>query len=114
MFSSTTRALLLIAAALTATAALAGSAGGAGGASMTRSTAAVGYATNNGFPAWSPDGSRIAFTSARDGHDHLSVMNADGPHIRRVTNEKTRDFAPSWAPTGMLVFPAVSGSSTFI
>jgi Tol biopolymer transport system component len=38
--------------------------------------------TNNmavdGAPAFSPDGSKIAFTSDRDGNYEIYVMNADG------------------------------------
>jgi TolB protein len=30
------------------------------------------------LPLWSPDGSRIAFISRRDGRDEIYVMNADG------------------------------------
>ena len=36
-------------------------------------------------PAWSPDGSMIAFASHRDGGPNLYVMNADGSGIRRLT-----------------------------
>ena len=37
-------------------------------------------------PSWSPDGSRIAFQSTRDGHAELYVMNADGSGVTRLTN----------------------------
>ena len=29
-------------------------------------------------PAWSPDGSKIAFQSSLEGNDEIYVMNADG------------------------------------
>ena len=32
----------------------------------------------DGFAVWSPDGTRIAFTSNRDGNTEIYVMNADG------------------------------------
>jgi Tol biopolymer transport system component len=38
------------------------------------------------YPSLSPDGSKIAFTSDRDGHAEIYVMNADGGHLRRLTN----------------------------
>jgi Tol biopolymer transport system component len=51
-------------------------------------------------PAWSPDGRRIAFTSLRDGDREIYVMNADGSHQRRLTNDPARDDDPSWSPNG--------------
>lgn len=38
--------------------------------------------TNNNYldlsPSWSPDGSRIAFVTERDGNSEIYVMNAEG------------------------------------
>jgi Tol biopolymer transport system component len=47
----------------------------------------------------SPDGSRIAFDSDRDGERAVYVADSDGKHVRRVTGE---GFAavPSWSPDG--------------
>ncbi len=47
----------------------------------------------------SPDGTRIAFDSDRDGERAVYVADADGKHVRRVTEE---GFAaiPSWSPDG--------------
>ena len=36
------------------------------------------HAAEDGFPSWSPDSRRIAFTSNRDGNTEIYVMNADG------------------------------------
>jgi len=56
-------------------------------------------------PAWSPDGRRIVFVSARDGVAHLFVMNPDGSGTRRLTNTKKDDGRASWSPDGkQLVF----------
>ncbi len=41
-------------------------------------------------PRFSPDGSRIAFTSDRGGGDNIWIMNADGSDKRQVTKEKFR------------------------
>ncbi|MFC1713759.1 TolB family protein [Candidatus Poribacteria bacterium] len=53
------------------------------------------------FPAWSPDGKKIAFTS---GHSWSSaeiyVMNADGTNLTNLTNHPNTDFGPSWSPDG--------------
>jgi hypothetical protein len=47
----------------------------------------------------SPDGTRIAFDSDREGERAVYVADADGKHVRRVTGE---GFAavPSWSPDG--------------
>jgi Tol biopolymer transport system component len=53
------------------------------------------------FPAWSPDGGRIAFTSDRDGSWDIYVMNADGSEQRRLTNTPEEDEAvPAFSPDG--------------
>ena len=44
---------------------------------------------------WSPDGSRIAFRSQRDGNDEIYVMNADGTCQRNLTNDKVNDWSPA-------------------
>ena len=50
------------------------------------------------WPAWSPDGTKIAFTSARDGNEEIYVMNADGTGQTNVTNNPAGDYYPSWGP----------------
>src|SRR3989441_5850540 len=51
-------------------------------------------------PAFSPDGSRIAFSSNRDGDFDLYVMNRDGTGLAHVTGpsvpDTTYDDSPSW------------------
>jgi len=47
-------------------------------------------------PAWSPDGSRIAFISARG----LSVVNADGSGRRTISTLKSYWFTLAWSPDG--------------
>ncbi len=60
--------------------------------------------TNNpaldGLPAWSPDGTKIAFHSDRDGNDEVYVMDADGSNQTRLTNNHAFDFGPAWSPVG--------------
>jgi Tol biopolymer transport system component len=50
--------------------------------------------------AWSPDGSRIAFVSVRDGNPDVYVMNADGSGELRLTNSPAIDTDPAWSPDG--------------
>jgi serine/threonine protein kinase len=53
-------------------------------------------------PAWSPDGSKIAFASEREGFD-IYLMNADGTQQRRLTDFTERGLGavqPAWSPDG--------------
>jgi len=54
-------------------------------------------------PAFSPDGSRIAFTSTRDGQPEVYVMDADGTNVARLTNSPGLDGDPSFSPDGQVV-----------
>jgi Tol biopolymer transport system component len=51
-------------------------------------------------PAWSPDGSKIAFGSYRDGNWEIYVMNPDGSGPTRLTTDPTDDEQPVWSPDG--------------
>ena len=51
-------------------------------------------------PSWSPDGSKIAFSSNRDGKRQIYVMDADGSNVKRLTNNLTDDEYPRWSPDG--------------
>ena len=47
-------------------------------------------------PAWSPDGSRIAFTSTRAGSSDIWTMAADGSDQRRLTALPGTEESPDW------------------
>ena len=52
-------------------------------------------------PAWSPDGSRVAFASARSGGvDAIFVMKADGTDVRQLTTGAAEDTQPTWSADG--------------
>ncbi len=52
------------------------------------------------MPAWSPDGSKIAFMSTRTGNPEVFVMNANGTNQINITNNSpTADARPSWSRT---------------
>ena len=61
-------------------------------------------------PAWSRDGTKIAFTSNRDGRTHIFVMNADGTGTRRVTNTQHSDDHPTWSADGRWIVFAREGA----
>jgi TolB protein len=54
----------------------------------------------NYLPIWSPDGTKIAFTTNRDGNPEIYVMNKDGSGVRRMTNHPAIDVSPTWSPSG--------------
>jgi Tol biopolymer transport system component len=49
-------------------------------------------------PEFSPDGTKIAFSSSRDGQQEIYVMDADGSSPRRLTDNPSRDESPDWQP----------------
>jgi Tol biopolymer transport system component len=60
------------------------------------------------LPDWSPDGSKIAFSSpcCNPQNQEIWTVNPDGSHPQRLTNNGNNyfagphDFAPSWSPQG--------------
>jgi Tol biopolymer transport system component len=74
----------------------------ADGSNLTRLTNQDGFDND---PAWSPDGTKIAFVSTRFGNWDICLMDADGSNVVRVTDSAANDFNPSWSPDGQrLVF----------
>jgi len=49
-------------------------------------------------PAWSPDGSRLAFASDRDGNFEIYTMNPDGSQVVRLTNSPDQEGSVGWSP----------------
>jgi Tol biopolymer transport system component len=84
---------------------------------VTVSGAVVTYLTNNtvtdDYPTWSPDGSKLAFESDRDGDFEIYLMNPNGTGVTRLTNNTVFDGQPAWgtlraAPHGLPPSPRVS------
>ncbi|WP_156842334.1 amidohydrolase family protein [Novosphingobium aquimarinum] len=72
-----------------------------GGGTPTRIAEGLAYEHQ---PRFSPDGSRIAFTSDRGGGDNIWIMNADGSDKRQVTKEDFRLLnQPTWSPDGRFI-----------
>lgn len=68
----------------------------ADGSAQTRLTNSPG---EDWFPTWSPDGSKIAFSTNRDGRYQVYVMNADGTGATNVSNSPGGEFLHDWQPT---------------
>lgn len=53
--------------------------------------------------AWSPDGSRIAFGTDRDGNHEIYLTNPDGSGLVNLTNDPADDLEPAWSPDGLQI-----------
>ena len=81
----------------------------AGGGAATALTDPVGDARQ---PAWSPDGSRIAFQAYWDGNYHIWSVGADGTELRQHTRGRFDHREPHWSPDGgRLAFSSDRGGS---
>jgi hypothetical protein len=66
-------------------------------------------------PRFSPNGSKIVFSSNRDGNYEIYVMNADGTGQTRLTNNTTPDDFPDWSPDGTkIVYTSSNGMTSDI
>ncbi len=61
--------------------------------------ALVTHESQNDYPAYSRDGSKIAFVSDRHGQPDIYTIRADGSRLRRVTHEGL-NHRPRWSPDG--------------
>ena len=74
----------------------------ADGTGQTRIT--YNYPSDDISPAWSPDGTKIAFASLpypyANSTAEIFVMNANGSMQANLTNYPADDFSPAWSPDG--------------
>lgn len=56
-------------------------------------------------PAWSPDGSQIAFISDKSGEEEIYVISQDGskPAEQLTSGGKAMRYAPAWSPDSKLI-----------
>ena len=61
------------------------------------------------YPAWSPDGTRVAFMAQEPGASgnnpdyNVFVMNSDGSNVTRLTDTPGEDGWPAWSPEGTAI-----------
>lgn len=72
-----------------------------GGGNASRLTTLPSYESN---PVWSPDGSKIAFASDRNGNFDVFVMDAEGGKPRRLTSNSAGEIPEAFSPDGSLVY----------
>ena len=48
--------------------------------------------------SWSSDGSKMIFSTNRDGNEEIYVMNANGSNQIRLTNNAAFDAEADWKP----------------
>ncbi|MGQ9646169.1 MAG: Tol-Pal system beta propeller repeat protein TolB [Thermodesulfobacteriota bacterium] len=67
----------------------------------------------NLFPAWSPDGKRIAFTSYLRRNPDLYLIDANGQNLQRLTSYSGLNAAATWSPEGkrMALMMGLEGKS---
>ncbi len=64
---------------------------------------------SNQSPAWSSDGTKIAFSSSRSGDPSIWVADASGANARRLTSFRGPDVSPTWNPKTNAQIAWVSG-----
>jgi dipeptidyl aminopeptidase/acylaminoacyl peptidase len=60
----------------------------------------VDFIPNDQDPAWSPDGTRLAFTTFRNGDADIYTSAPDGNDARNLTFSYSYDTDPAWSPDG--------------
>jgi TolB protein len=64
---------------------------------------------SNTSPAWSADGTKIAFSSSRSGDPEIWITDAAGGQAHKITSFKGPDVAPTWNPRTNAQLAWVSG-----
>ncbi|MFN8140444.1 MAG: hypothetical protein U0R49_11665 [Fimbriimonadales bacterium] len=60
----------------------------------------------------SPDGTRVAFGSAKTGNGDIYIMNLDGSDLKQITSSDDLECAPSWSPDGsQIIYMREHGNS---
>lgn len=63
-------------------------------------------------PAWSPDGSQLAFSGLAGGYSNLWVLELASGAVRKLTDDAFADLQPAWSPDGRRLVFATDRFST--
>ncbi len=69
-----------------------------------RATRLTVHPASDANPHWTPDGSRIVFSSTRYGSADLFVMDADGGNLKRLTFDSGAEIPTSISPDGKFIY----------
>jgi TolB protein len=73
-------------------------------------TVAFNGGSNSGAPAWTSDGSQLAFSSSRSGHPEIWVADTEGRIAHQITDFGS-DTSPTWNPKTNAQIAFISGRS---
>ena len=62
------------------------------------------------WPAWSPDGGRLAYVAEVGGFRQLMLLTTASGSARQLTKVPTDHIQPSWSPTGRVAFVRASAA----
>lgn len=65
---------------------------------------------DDAYPAFSPDGKQVAFSSTRTGAWQIYVMDLDGRNVTQVTSGTAQSIHPSFSPDGSRLVYCTLGS----
>lgn len=69
------------------------------------------FGKRSGSPRWSPDGTKLAFVSNKDGPQDLYVKEVSSGKIVRLTSSDAVESRPAWSPDGStIIFGAANNT----
>jgi TolB protein len=69
-----------------------------------RQTNLTNHPAFDGWPSWSPDGTKIAFASNRNSSYQIFRMNADGTGVQLIANTEGRVTGPRCSTDGKMIY----------
>ena len=73
------------------------------------------FYTTMSFADFSPDGSKMVFSSNMSGRHHIFISDSDGSNTKRISREAGSYFNPVWSPLGdMIAFEKIENDQAYI